>query len=47
VNYEDAWVAPGQVAALRAAGAPAQEQMLYTFANAGTQRRSSPPTWPR
>jgi putative ABC transport system permease protein len=35
-SFEDAWVAPGEVAALRAAGAPAQEQMLYTFANAGT-----------
>ena len=35
----------GQIAALRAAGAPAQEQMLYTFTNAGTPR-SSAPTWP-
>jgi len=29
-SYEDAWVAPGEIAALRAAGAPAQEEMLYT-----------------
>jgi putative ABC transport system permease protein len=33
---EAAWVAPGEVAALRPAGAPAQQQMLYTFARAGT-----------
>ena len=32
---EDAWVAPSQIAALRPAGAPAQQQMLYTFAQAG------------
>ena len=36
VSYEDAWVVPSEIAALRAAGAPAQEQMLYTFTNAGT-----------
>jgi putative ABC transport system permease protein len=36
VNYEDAWVVPGEIAALRAAGAPAQEQMLYTFTNDST-----------
>ena len=35
-SFEDAWVTPGEIAALRAAGGPAQEQMLYTFANAGT-----------
>jgi putative ABC transport system permease protein len=33
---EAAWVAPGQVAALRPAGAPAQQQMLYTFSRAAT-----------
>ena len=33
---EAAWVAPGQIAALRPAGAPAQQQMLYTFTSAGT-----------
>jgi putative ABC transport system permease protein len=33
---EAAWVAPRQVPALRPAGAPAQQQMLYTFAQAGT-----------
>jgi putative ABC transport system permease protein len=33
LNYEDAWVTPGEIAALRATGAPAQEQMLYTFAH--------------
>lgn len=31
LHYEDAWVTPGEIAALRAKGAPAQEQMLYTF----------------
>jgi putative ABC transport system permease protein len=31
VNPEDAWVVPGEIAVLRAAGAPAKEQMLYTF----------------
>jgi putative ABC transport system permease protein len=36
VTYEDAWVAPSELPALRAKGAPAQEQMLYTFTNAGT-----------
>ena len=35
VSPEDAWVVPGEIAALRAAGAPAQEQMLYKF-NAGS-----------
>ena len=34
VSPEDAWVVPGEIAALRAAGVPAQEQMLYKF-NAG------------
>ena len=42
VSPEDAWVTPSEIAALRAAGAPAQEQMLYTFTNAGTPRRSTP-----
>ena len=31
-----AWVVPGQVAALRAPGAPAAVQMLYRFSSAGT-----------
>jgi putative ABC transport system permease protein len=30
------WVVPGQIAALRAPGAPASEQMLYRFRDAGT-----------
>jgi putative ABC transport system permease protein len=38
---EGAWVAPGQVAALHPAGAPAQQQMLYTFAQADTAARVS------
>jgi putative ABC transport system permease protein len=33
---EAAWVASSQVAALRPAGAPAQQQMLYTFSQADT-----------
>ncbi len=33
---EEAWVAPGEIAALRAKGAPAQVEMPYTFANAST-----------
>jgi putative ABC transport system permease protein len=41
VNPEDAWVVPGEIAALRAAGAPALEQMLYTFTNAGTPAQLS------
>jgi putative ABC transport system permease protein len=41
VNPEDAWVVPGEIAVLRAAGAPAQEQMLYTFTNAGTAAQIS------
>ena len=41
VNPEDAWVVPSEIAALRAAGAPAQEQMLYTFTNAGTSAQLS------
>jgi putative ABC transport system permease protein len=32
---DEAWVAPGQVAGLRATGAPAQEEMLYDFSSAG------------
>ena len=32
----DGWVVPGQIAALRAPGAPATEQMLYRFADAGS-----------
>jgi putative ABC transport system permease protein len=30
------WVVPGEIAALRAPGAPASEQMLYRFRDAGT-----------
>jgi putative ABC transport system permease protein len=41
LNPEDAWVVPGEIAALRAAGAPAQEQMLYTFTKAGTPAQLS------
>jgi putative ABC transport system permease protein len=41
VNYEDAWVVPSEIAALRAAGAPAQEQMLYTFTNDSTAAQLS------
>jgi len=41
VSPEDAWVVPGEIAALRAAGAPAQEQMLYTFAKASTAAQVS------
>jgi len=36
VGDEEAWVAPSELAALRAKGAPAQVEMLYTFANAST-----------
>jgi putative ABC transport system permease protein len=36
VGDEEAWVAPGEITALRAKGAPAQAEMLYTFANAST-----------
>ncbi|MBO0814096.1 MAG: ABC transporter permease [Actinobacteria bacterium] len=36
LSYEKAWVAPGEISALRAPGAPAQEQMLYTFHDAAT-----------
>jgi putative ABC transport system permease protein len=38
---EAAWVAPSQVAALRPAGVPAQQQMLYTFAQADTASQVS------
>ena len=38
---EDAWVAPGQAAALRARGSPGSVQMLYTFRSAGTGARIS------
>jgi putative ABC transport system permease protein len=41
VNYEDAWVVPSEIAALRAADAPAQEQMLYTFTNDSTAAQIS------
>ena len=36
VFYDDAWVVPSQIAALRAKGAPAQDQMLYKFTDAAT-----------
>jgi putative ABC transport system permease protein len=38
---EDAWVVPGELAALRPRGAPAQVQMLYTFAHAATAGKVS------
>jgi putative ABC transport system permease protein len=38
---EEAWVAPGETAALRAKGAPAQVEMLYTFASASTTAQIS------
>lgn len=38
---EAAWVAPGQIPALRPTGAPAQQQMLYNFANAATDTQVS------
>ncbi len=41
VPYEDAWVVPGEIAALRPAGAPSREQMLYTFASDGTPAQIS------
>jgi putative ABC transport system permease protein len=41
VPYENAWVVPSEIAALRAPGAPAQEQMLYTFANDSTTAQIS------
>lgn len=41
VGYEDAWVVPSQIPGLRATGAPAQEQMLYDFASAGTAAQIS------
>jgi putative ABC transport system permease protein len=34
-----AWVTPGQISALRAAGAPVTVEMLYRFASAGTKAR--------
>jgi putative ABC transport system permease protein len=36
VSYEDAWVAPSQIPALRPSGAAAQEQVLYSFTSAST-----------
>lgn len=38
---QEAWVVPSQLAALRAKGAPAQEQMLYTFTHAATAQQVS------
>ena len=35
-NTADGWVAPEEIARLRAAGAPANEQMLYRFSQAST-----------
>jgi putative ABC transport system permease protein len=35
----DAWVAPGQISALRVAGAPVTVEMFYRFASAGTKAR--------
>jgi putative ABC transport system permease protein len=34
LDYEQAWVVPSEISALRAKGAPAQEEMLYTFQDA-------------
>jgi hypothetical protein len=36
VQDEDGWVVPSEITALEKAGAPAQEQMLYTFRHAAT-----------
>lgn len=36
VRFGEAWVAPGEIAALRPEGAPATVQMLYTFTRAST-----------
>jgi putative ABC transport system permease protein len=41
VEDEEAWVAPSEIAALRATGAPAQVEMLYTFASASTSAQTS------
>ena len=41
LDYEQAWVAPSETSALRATGAPAQEEMLYTFQDAATSARIS------
>jgi putative ABC transport system permease protein len=38
---EVAWVVPSQIAALRPAGAPAQQEMLYNFTSAGTAAQVS------
>ena len=35
-DTQEAWSLPGQIAALEKAGAPRQEQMLYTFSHAAT-----------
>jgi len=35
-NTADAWVLPGEISALRPAGAPVRAEMLYRFASAGT-----------
>jgi hypothetical protein len=35
-DTQEAWALPGQIAALEKAGAPRQEQMLYTFSHAST-----------
>ena len=36
-NTADGWVAPAEVSALRAPGAPASAQLLYRFTSAGTE----------
>ena len=41
VTYEDAWVVPGYIAALRPAGEPAREEMLYAFTNDSTAAQIS------
>jgi putative ABC transport system permease protein len=41
VGDEQAWVAPSEIAALRAKGAPVQVEMLYTFPSASTTAQIS------
>ncbi len=43
----DGWVAPGEIAALRAPGTPATAQLLYRFAARRAATRRSAPTWRR
>lgn len=41
LNYEQAWVLPSEISALRAKGVPAQEEMLYTFQDAANSAQLS------